>query len=179
MKTGKIMKAASRLLPMLLFATLILAFASCGNKKPTPEEVAQKLEANQTLDEADYGVMIDYCGAYAEKAQPLFDAINAQPDASSPEAIKAAGDMDNLYNEYPYLETFRNAIYNTEESALGADNVKRLRDYEKYEAFPLPDGAGPALQQPGVEGQIEQMPDTDTSGVISEGVGEEVAVEVK
>ena len=63
---------------------------------------------------------------------------------------------------------FRTAIYAASDDQIGARNVKKVNEYEKYEAFPLPDGSGKSLNIPGEVGVIEDMPDTDTSGVIAD-----------
>ncbi len=162
-------------LKTLCVALLALAFSSCTGSAPTPAEVAEKINQNQVLSEADYSTMIDYCGDYAQRAQEYFDIINAQPTDSTAEYNKAAQDLANLKAGSPYVDMFREAIYAANDNQIGEKNVKKVNEYEKYEAFPLPDGSGPALQQPGVEGVIEQMPTTDTTGVISQGDG--IAVE--
>lgn len=176
MKTRRIF---TTLVAMLAFVASVALFSACSEKLPSAEEVAKRIDAKETLSTADYTAMINYCGEYAKKAQPLFDIINAQPDASTPEAVKAAGEMADLYANYRYLDMFRSVLENTDESALGAKNVEKVNELSQFQAFPLPEGAGPDLNQPGVVGQIEQMPDSDTSGVISTGVGEVVNLEVK
>jgi len=45
--------------------------------------------------------------------------------------------------------------------------------------FPLPVGEGANLEDPNVVGMIEQTPDSDTTGVISQGAGEAVDINVK
>lgn len=173
------LKSFSAELTALALLAIVIIMGACSSKLPTPEEVANKIDAKETLDTKDYTTMIDYCGEYAKKAQQYFDLINAQPDASTPEAIQAAGKLAGIYAEYKYLDMFRDVIDNTEESVMGKENVDKINDYAKYEAFPLPIGAGAALQSPDVVGQIEQMPANDSDGVISEGVGEAVNIDVK
>lgn len=162
---------------ILCVAMLAVAMAACSGKTPTPAEVASRIDAHETLSEADYGVMIDYCGEYAKKVQQYFDIINAQPSDSTAEYSRAAQDMADIKAASPYLDMFRSAIYSVDSSKLGAKNLKKVKEYEKYEAFPIPDGSGPDLTVPGEVGVIEEMPDTDTSGVISQGDG--IAVDNK
>lgn len=176
MKTKSIVRTIMGALALILSVGFLSA---CSEKLPTPADVAAKIDAKEVLSTADYTTMINYCGEYAKKAQPLFDVINAQADASSPEAVKATGEMADLYAEYKYLDMFRTAIYASDESALGKENVEKVNELSQFEAFPLPEGAGENLQQPGVVGQIEEMPSTDTTGVISEGVGEAVNLNIK
>lgn len=176
MKTKSIVRSILGALALFLVAGV---FSSCSQKLPSPEEVAAKIDAKETLTTADYSTMINYCGEYAKKAQPLFDTINAQADASTPEAIKATSDMADLFAKYRYLDMFRTAIYAANESEIGKENVEKVNELSQFQAFPLPEGAGEDLQQPGVVGDIEQMPATDTTGVISEGVGEVVNMDVK
>ena len=82
--------------------------------------------------------------------------------------------MAALVQEYPYLDMFRNVVYNLKDSDLDKENQKKVEEYTKYQAFPLPEGAGPDLSTPGVVGDIEDMPSqagTDSTGVISQGDG--------
>lgn len=164
---------------LLAVMLLSLMAVACGSKAPSAEDVARKIDAKEVLTQADYSTMIDYCGEYAKKAQQYLDIINSQPDASSPESVKATSDMAALYAEYRYLDMFRSVIDNTEESILGESNVKKVEEYAKYEAFPLPDGAGASLLDTNVVGDIEDMPASDTGSVIATGDGEVVDVQVK
>lgn len=158
---------------------LVCVMAACGSKVPSVESVASRLSANESLSQADYTAMIDYCGKYAEEAQKYYDAINAQPNDSTVEAISAAGDLASLYAKYTYLDQFRTALAQTDISQLGAENEKKVNEYAKYQGFPLPVGEGANLEDPNVVGMIEQTPATDTTGVISQGDGEAVDVKVK
>lgn len=162
-----------------LCAAILIALLSACSSDPTPESVAKKIGAGEKLSEKDYSSMIDYCGKYAEKAQPLFDVINQQSDADTAAATAdATAKLADLYQEYSYLDVFRGALYAADESALGAENVKKLQKYSKFEAFPLPGGAGRDLEDPSVVGQIEEMP-LDSSQVIATGDGEAVDIPVK
>lgn len=167
-----IMQSAAALL-------LLVVMASCGSKVPSPEAVAAKLDTGEALSQTDYTAMIDYCGEYARNAQKYYDIINAQPNDSTAESIKATDDLASLYGKYKYLDMFRNSLAQTDLSALGADNEKKVNDYAKYQGFPLPVGEGADLQDPNVVGMIEETPDTDSSAVIATGDGEAVDVDVK
>ncbi len=160
-------------LKTLCMALLTIAFISCSQSAPTPEDVARKIDAKETLSEADYTTMIDYCGDYAKKAQKYFDLINAQPNDSTAEYSRAAQDLAALASENPYIDMFRTAIYSASDSEIGEKNTAKVKEFEKYQAFPLPAGSGPNLQQPGVVGAIEEMP-ADSSAVIAAGIGEAV-----
>lgn len=172
MKSLSIIKSA-------LAAVLLLAMAACGQKVPSAEEVANRINSNEEVTEADFTSMIEYCGKYAKDAQKYYDIINAQPTDSTAEAIKATSELADLYADYPYLELFRGKLAQTEMSALGAANEKKVNEYAQYQAFPLPIGEGADLEDPNVVGMIEQMPASDTSGVISQGAGEAVDEGVK
>ena len=172
----------TRLFKGLMALVLVCLMAACGAKTPTPEAVAAKIAANETLTEADYTTMIDYCGKYAEKAQKYYDIINAQPNDSTAEYNRAASDLPDLYGSDKYLDTFRNCLAQTDLSKLGKENEKKVNDFAKYQGFPLPQGEGADLRDPNVVGMIEDMPDTtvtETTGVISTGDGEAVDVNVK
>lgn len=163
----------------MLAVMLLCVMASCGTKVPSPESVAEKLTSGQTLSEADYTSMIEYCGKYASEAQKYYDTINAQPNDSTADAIKATSGLADLYASYPYLDQFRNNLAQTELSKLGAENEKKVNAYAKYQGFPLPIGEGADLRDPNVVGMIEETPDSDTTGVISQGDGEAVNINVK
>lgn len=167
------------LLAVVAVLVMGLGLASCGNGAPSAADVAKKIDAKEQLSQADYGSILDYCGDYAKKAQQYFDVINAQPNDSTVEYANAAADMAKLVEQYPYLDMFRSVVYNLTTTDLDEANQKKIDEYAKYQAFPLPEGAGVDLANPDVVGDIEQMPDTDTSDVISEGAGEAVDVNVK
>lgn len=157
----------------------LVTLAACGGKSSDPAEIQQKIDAKGELSQQDYAAILDYCGDYAKKAQQYYDIINAQPNDSVPEYTRAEGDLAMLIQKYPYLDSFRGVIYNTPLTALDADNQKKVDDYSKYQGFPLPDGAGVNMVNPDVEGDIEDMPDTDTGNVIATGDGEVVNENVK
>lgn len=162
-----------------LIALFVLCIISCSGNLPTPREVAQKIDDKETLTTDDYTTMIDYCGDYAKRAQKYYDIINAEPNDSTEAAIKATGDLATLYGSCQYLDLFRSTLANTDLSALGKDNEKKVNEYAKYQGFPLPIGEGADLQDPNVVGMIEQMPDTavsESAGVISTGDGEAVDI---
>lgn len=158
-------------LKTLFIALVCVAFAACTNSNTTPAEVAAKIDSHETLSEGDYSVMIDYCGEYARSAQQYFDIINEQPTDSTAEYSRAAQALATLKANSPYLDMFRTAIYAASDKQIGEKNIKKVQEYQKYEAFPLPEGSGPDLAIPDEVGVIEDMPDTDTTGVISTGDG--------
>lgn len=166
-------------LKTICMTLLCVAFAACTNSNPTPAEVAAKIDSHEALSEVDYAVMIDYCGEYARSAQQYFDIINEQPTDSTAEYSRAAQDLANLKANSPYLDMFRTAIYAATDKQIGDKNIKKVQEYQKYEAFPLPEGAGPDLTIPDEVGVIEDMPDTDTTGVIATGDGIVVDENVK
>lgn len=167
---------------MMAAIVMVFMMTACGAKAPTPESVAAKIAANETLDEADYTTMIDYCGRYAAKAQNYYDIINAQPNDSTAEYTRAASELAALYGSDRYLDTFRTCLASTELSKLGSDNEKKVNEYARYQGFPLPQGEGADLRDPNVVGMIEQMPDSaavGADGVISSGDGEAVDIKMK
>lgn len=153
---------------------MVLVMSACGQKVPSAEEVANRINTNQSLTEADYTQMVDYCGKYAVEAQQYYDIINAQPNDSTAEAVKATNQLADLYGNYAYLDLFRNKLENTDMSQLGAENEKKVNEYAKYQGFPLPGGEGASLEDPNVVGMIEDMPDSSNSPVIATGDGEAV-----
>ena len=155
-------------LKFICMGLLGLVMSACSNGNLTPAEVAAKIDSHEPLTEADYSVMIDYCGDYAKNAQKYYDVINAQPNDSTAEYSDAANDLASLRASSPYIDIFRTAIYAANDDQIGAENVKKVNEYQKYEAFPLPDGSGESLNIPGEVGVIEDMPNSDTTGVIAD-----------
>lgn len=158
---------------LLICALALFAFA-CSKTHPTPAEVAAKIDSRQALSKSDYSVMIDYCGDYAKQAQQYFDLINEQPTDSTKEYVRAVGELASLRAAHPYLDMFQTAIYSASDELIGEENVKKVNEYTKYQAFPLPEGSGPDLAVPGVVGEVVEMPSADTAGVIAAPDGEVV-----
>lgn len=155
-------------LKCICMGLLGLVMSACSSGNLTPAEVAAKIDSHQPLTEEDYTVMIDYCGDYAKSAQKYYDVISAQPNDSTAEYNDAANDLATLTAASPYLDIFRTAIYAANDDQIGAENVKKVNEYEKYQAFPLPDGSGPSLNIPGEVGVIEDMPSSDAGGVLAD-----------
>lgn len=156
-----------------------VGLVSCNDKIPTPQEVAQKIDASEKLTQADYTSIFDYCGEYAKKAQQYLDMINSQPNDSTPEYTRAVSEMASLYQEYKYLDMFRDVIYQLPATELDDANQKKVEEYSKYQAFPLPEGSAQDLISPNDVGAIEDMPDSANGQVISTGAGEAVDINVK
>lgn len=162
----------------IIAAMLVVIFAACGKVAPQASEVASKIEKNETLDQQDYKTIIDYCGRYAESAQKYYDIVNAQPNDSTAEAIAATNDLAALYAANPYIDSFRNVMDNADLSQFDDANRKLITKYGDYQAFPLPGGEAARLESKQVVGMIEQTPNSDTTGVISQGDGEAVDINV-
>lgn len=158
----------------LAMALICIVLASCGGKEVDPKVVAEKIAAGQTLSPEDYSAMIDYCGDYARKAQKYFDIINAEPNDSTKEAIEASDELASMYADAKYLDVFRKALTDADEKQLGKANAEKIAVYSKYEAFPIADISDSTMLNPEIVGDIEEMPATDSSGVISVGAGEVV-----
>ncbi len=159
---------------ILLIGMLALFIGACSKSQPTPAEVAAKIDAHLVLSQNDYSVMIEYCGDYAKQAQQYFDLINEQPSDSTKEYVRAAGELAALRAANPYIDMFQTAIYAANDEQIGKENVEKVNEYAKYQAFPLPEGSGPNLATPSIEGEIMDMPSTDTTGVIAVPDGEAV-----
>lgn len=158
----------------VMAACFCLLLGACGTKNVDPALIAQKIERGETLTDADYKSMIDYCGDYAQKAQKYYDIINAEANDSTAEAVKASDELAALYARTPYLDTFRNALSNATEADMGAENAKRAEKLSEFEAFPIDDVNDSALLNPEVIGDVVDMPTTDSTGVIAGGAGEAV-----
>ena len=171
-------KTISGLIGCMLAVLILGCMTACSSKVPSAEEVATKINEGGNLSQSDYTVMLDYCGDYAKEAQKYYDIINAQPNDSTAESVKAADSLASLYAKYKYLDSFRQNLASVDVSALGTENEKKVSEFAKYQGFPLPEGEGADLQNPEVVGEIEQIPE-DSSAVIATGVGEAVDEKVK
>lgn len=156
----------------LVAAMFCLILVSCGGNKPVDvASVAAKIAGGQSLTEADYTAMIDYCGDFAKKAQSYYDVINAAPNDSTAEAIKATGELADLMSGATYLEPFRKALFSADAKELGEENVRKMEELTKYEAFPIADIGDSTLMNPEQVGEIVETPQSDTTGIIAAGDG--------
>ena len=162
-----------KIMTFMMMAVVCLIMASCGSKTD-PKAVADKIAAGEALTEADYTTMIDYCANYAEKAQPYFDVLNSGAATDSKEYADATNQLATMASEAVYLDIFRSAITAADAAQLGENNVKRVDELSKYEAFPIADVSDSGMLNPDVVGDIVDMPSNDSSNVIATGDGEVV-----
>lgn len=165
---------------------LMLVMAACGAKTPDAAQVASKIDAKETLTQADYKAMLEYCAEYASKAQDYYNVINrAAADttaAARQEGSDAMGNLANLYGQYNYLDMFRTTLESVPFASLDKENRKIALDNASLQGFPLMVGEDGKLLNPEVQGMIEQMPSvaaTDSTGVLSNGDGEAAELQVK
>ncbi|MBD5358267.1 MAG: hypothetical protein HDR88_14985 [Bacteroides sp.] len=160
-----------KVLKLFAFMAVCLLMAACGGNEAS--KVEEKVKSGAELTQADYTVMIDYCGKYAEEAQKIQDEINNLPDESK-EMFNLEEKMAALSNSYPYTTTFLDKIANSSEEAVGTENAEKIKKYAPLEWFSAPAWAM-AADNNNVVGFIEEMPSSDSTGVISQGSGVEVA----
>lgn len=172
-------KSITNALKIMAALLLVVVMGSCGSKKPTAEDVNAKIQAGQELTQDDYTTLLDYVGDYASKAQEYYNIINAAPNDSTPEYVKAFNDLAELYGKYPYLQTFRSCLQNVDASKFDDKNLELVNKYANDEGFPLPVGEGSTLLNPQVQGDIVDMPQTDSTNVIATGDGEAVDMKVE
>ena len=158
----------------IMMALVCVLMVSCGNKANDPKEIADKITAGQTLSEADYSAMIAYCSDYATKAQPYFNVINSDVSTDSKEYVEALNSLADMKAKAVYLDTFREALEKADAEQLGKENVEKIAEFAKYEAFPISNISDSVMLNPAVIGDIEDMPNSDTSNVIATGDGEVV-----
>ncbi len=162
-----------KVMTIMMMAVVCLIMASCGSKAD-PKAVADKIAAGETLTQADYTTMIDYCENYAEKAQPYFNTINNASDPNSKEVADAYSELATMKSDAVYLDTFRNALFAANAEQLGEANVKRMDKFSSLEAFPIANISDSAMLNPDVVGDIVDMPDSTNTNVIATGDGEVV-----
>lgn len=161
-----------KVLKLLSLALVCFVMAACSGADEA-KKVADKISGNEQLTQADYKVMIDYCGKYATEAQSIQNEINALP-ADSEESGKLENKMADLTDKYQYLQNFFGKITTCTESEIGPDNVALVNKYAPLMWFSAPEWASIGGDTD-VAGFVEDMPSSDTTGVIATGDG--VAVE--
>lgn len=142
---------------------------ACNNSSEA-DKVAVEIENGTQLSKADYTVLIDYLGEFAEKAQNVQDKINNLPFGD----VKAANyedELDKLRKEYDHLELFGDVLKKASQEELGADNVALVNKYAGYEWFDSPDWAQINTNSEAAGIEVE-MPDSDTTGVVAGAVDE-------
>lgn len=160
-----------KVLKLFAFMAVCLLMAACGSDGAS--KVAEKIKDGEKLTEADYTVMIDYCGKYAEEAQKIQDQINNLP-AESDGTFDLENKMADLTNSYPYTAEFFEKIANSTKEEVGEKNVEKINRYAPLMWFSAPSWAIVG-EDTDVVGFIEDMPSTDSTAVISDGDGVEVA----
>lgn len=159
-----------KLLKMFAILAICVVAASCGGNDA--KEVASKISDGGKLTEKDYTVMVDYCAKYAEEAQKIQDKINILSPTSE-EAGKLTDEIASLTGKYPLTNQFFEAISNATQQEVGTANVERINKLAALTWFVAPEWAD-AGSNADVVGDIVEMPDSDTAGVISAGDGEVV-----
>lgn len=160
-----------KIFKIIAVLAVVLLAAACGGSDDA-SKVASKIQSNEQLTESDYKVMVDYCGKYAESAQKIQDQINNLP-VDSEESEKLNEDMSDLASKYPLVSEFFGKITTATEEEVGPENVKLINKYAPLMWFSAPEWAN-VRDDPSVVGFIEEMPSSDTTGVISSGDGVEV-----
>lgn len=156
---------------LIAFMAICLVMAACGSGDDA-SKVSAKIEKGQKLTEADYTVMVDYCGKYATEAQKLQDRINMLAPTSE-EAGKLTDEIAALAGKYPYTNVFFEKISNCTQNEVGAENVVKINELAPLTWFTAPEWAD-AGDNADVEGDIVDMPANDSAGVIASGDGEMV-----
>lgn len=167
MKTLKTIGAMA--LGLLLITTI---FAACGHTQKEEEAVASKIEKGEALTESDYTVIVDYCVAYAQKAQEYQDKIDA-PDATAADNSEYTEKLAALTETYKYSDIFFRALNEATPEQVGKANVEKVDANGMLDYFTTPDWANIQTSKT-VEGFIEDMPSNDSSGVIANSDGEVV-----
>lgn len=166
---------ALKTLKVLLLAMIVGVMATACSASSEAEKVGEKIEKGEALTTADYTVIIDYMGRFAEKAQPIQDNINNLP-AEDPKAVPFQDQLTKLKDEYPLLDTFKGVLDKASAEEVGADNVQLVDKYAGYEWFTAPDWAV-INTDPAAAGIELQAPGNDTNGVVAGAVDEEKLIE--
>ncbi|MDE6576898.1 MAG: hypothetical protein K2J82_09565 [Muribaculaceae bacterium] len=156
-----------KVIKMLSVLAVFLLMAACGSKDA--QSVEQKIKDGAQLTEADYTEMIEYCGKFAEEAQKIQDKINALPADDSAQGT-LTDQMAALSQKFPLTESFSEKITNATKEEMGEKNVELVNKYAPLMWFSAPDWAE-VPNNVNVDGFIEDMPSTDSTGVIATGDG--------
>lgn len=150
-----------------LMLMLAVVFTACGTKGEA-DKVSEKISSGQSLDAADYTVIISYLGNFAEKAQPIQDKIDnangATPDLDS--------QLAQLKSEYPHIDSFEKVLETANANEVGADNMSLLGKYASLQWFTAPSWYVD-VPDPAVAGEVVEAPQ-DSSNVIAGGVEQAV-----
>lgn len=145
-----------------IMAVLVsVGISSCGASSDSNEKnVALKIDNNEELTPDDYSCIIDYVGRYAEKAQKYVDMqINGENPAEATEG------MDQLKEEFPLVDKFRDALKAAPLDKLSPENLKELAKYAGYIEFSVP--AGYTIEtNPDAAGMEVAVPDS-ANGVVA------------
>lgn len=148
-----------------LFAACAIALTACQETSERSDaNLVNKIQNHEALTAEDYSRLIEYTGAYAEKAQPFVDMlINDQ------EAEGQAG-LDKLNAEYPDIDLFRNCLKRTPASKLSENDLQEVAKYAGYIEFSAPVGYE-IVTNPDAAGLEVAAPATD-NGVVAGAVDE-------
>ena len=146
-----------------LAAVIILILAACTGRSDI-DRIADKVNQSQPLSQKDYSAMIDYCGQYARKAQPIQDQINLLP-ADSPKALKLSIRLADLSSEYVYYNLFSEKIARCSKKEIGSANVDKINTLAPLTWFMAPDWA--VFQtSPDAAGFIEDVAPADSDSTV-------------
>lgn len=163
-------------LKYLLLAAVAVVLAACGGNGAA-DQLAKKIASGESLTQSDYTEMINYCGDFASKAQVIQDKIDNLP-TDSPEVTVLNTELDNLKTKFPLVNEFFGAIAKATPEQIGEDNVKKIDDLGTLTWFDAPSWAT-LTTDPEAAGFIEEMPSSDTTGVVAAPELEEKVVDKK
>lgn len=97
-----------------MMMTLVIVMPACQSSKKA-EDVAQKIEKGETLDQADYSVMFDYVNPAITESVKLLE-MGADEN-----------DVEALNNQYPLMKTFLPVLL-TQTNSFDKDNQKKAQE---------------------------------------------------
>lgn len=102
------MKLTKFLLTMLLTSLLAVGLYACSSA-PTPDEVVEKINAGQQLDESDYQTMLDYLEDFVEAGEASANSYGSGREVGS---------------KYPYFMVFAMHLDNAPASIESTDQYE-------------------------------------------------------
>lgn len=141
-------------LKLAVLALLAVVMAACATGSGA-DSVASKLDKGEVLTQADYGIIIDYMGQFADKAQTIQDKIDLLP-TDAPQVSALETELNLLRDKYPHLQAFTAALDSATPEEVGTENVKRIDALAPRIWFDAPKWAN-ATQDPSVAGFVETV----------------------
>lgn len=138
-------------LRLCLLAVVAVLMAACSGAGANA--VADKITKGEVLTQADYAILIDYCGKYAQEAQPIQDRIDNLP-TDSPEIAGLNAQLAELKDKFPHISVFFDTLNAATPKEVGSENVRKVDSLGRLIWFDTPEWAS-VQEDPSTAGFVE------------------------